>query len=108
MGRKNITFWVMNMNIKTGEVKSIKECTINCEDEIIAVREVLRHGFFGNLERTSFKYDLEWYEIPPNSATESIEKIVCSSGRPRENLRDYLLEPCTRYLGETGAVLCDP
>src|SRR4030042_3523099 len=105
MGRKNITFLVMNMNVKTGEVKSIKECTINCVDEIVAVREVWRHGLFGNLEKTSFEYELEWYEIPPNSATESIEKIVCLSGRPRKDLRDYLLEPYTRDLGETEAVL---
>ena len=108
MGSKSITFWVMNMNIRTGEVKATKECTINCRDEIIAVRKVLRPGFFGNLEGTSFEYDLEWYEIPPNSATEAIGKIVCSSGRPRENLRDYLLDPYTTYPSETEALLCDP
>ena len=96
------------MNIRTGEVKATKECTINCRDEIIAVRKVLRPGFFGNLEGTSFEYDLEWYEIPPNSATEAIGKIVCSSGRPRENLRDYLLDPYTTYPSETEALLCDP
>ena len=100
MGRLSVTFFVMNVSNKTGEVKSIKKCTINCGDSIIAIREVARQGFLGGVEKTSYEYDLMWYDISPNSATESIEKKVCEGGRPRQDLKEYFSEPHIQGLAE--------
>jgi len=104
-GHLSVTFFVMNVNKKTGEVRSIKKCTINCGDSIIAIREVSRQGFFGGLEKISYEYDLMWSDISPNSATESIEKMVCAGGRPRQELKEYCSDPHIQGLEETCSYL---
>jgi hypothetical protein len=98
--RFNVTFWVKSVAKKTGKVKSIKKCTVNCGDRTVAVREISRYDVFGNLEKTSFEFHLRWYEIPRNSATETIEKIVCTCGTPRQELEEYFSTPYARGIEE--------
>jgi hypothetical protein len=88
----NITFWIMYMNVVTGKVRSIKRCTIDCAVDIIAVSEVYRYGFNGTIsEATSYTDNLEWYVVPHDSPTESIEKLLCSDGQPKRNVKEYLM-----------------
>jgi len=88
----NITFWIMNMSIITGKIRSIKRCTIDCAVDICTVSEVNKYGLNGNiLEVTSYANNLEWYVVPSDSATESIEKLLCSDGQPRRNIKEYLM-----------------
>ncbi len=87
----NVTFWVMSVNPETGKVLSTKKCTIDCAVDIIAVREALRHGFDGTSVE-SYKNNLDWYVIPPDSATESIERLLCSDGEPRKDVNKYLMK----------------
>jgi hypothetical protein len=87
----NITFWIMNMDIITGKVRSIKRCTIDCAVDIFTVSEVYKYGLNGTiLEVTSYANNLEWYVVPPDS-TESIEKLLCSDGQPRRNIKEDLM-----------------
>jgi hypothetical protein len=85
----NVTFWVMSVNPETGKVLSTKKCTIDCAIDIIVVEEAVRHGFEGT-SIESYKNNLDWYVIPPDSATESIERLLCSDGEPRKDIRKYL------------------
>jgi len=88
----NITFWIMNMDIITGKVRSIKRCTIDCAVDILTVSEVYKYGLNGTiLEVTSYANNLEWYVVPPDSATESIEKLLCSDAQPRRNIKEDLM-----------------
>ena len=88
----NITFWIMNMDIITGKVRSIKRCTIDCAVDILTVSEVYKYGLNGTiLEVNSYANKLEWYVVPPDSATESIEKLLCSDGQPRRNIKEDLM-----------------
>jgi len=87
----NVTFWVMSVNPETGKVLSTKKCTIDCAVDIIVVREVLKHGFDGTSVE-SYKNNLDWYVIPPDSATESIERLLCSDGEPRKEISKYLMK----------------
>jgi len=87
----NVTFWVMSVNPETGKVLSTKKCTIDCAVDIIAVKEVLRHGLDGTSVE-SYKNNLDWYVIPPDSATESIERLLCSDGEPRKDINKYLMK----------------
>ncbi len=93
----NITFWIMYMNIAIGKVRSIKRCTIDCAVDIVAVSEVYKYGFNGTVSgATSYTDNLEWYVVPTDSPTESIEKLLCSDGQPRRNIKEYLM----RLFGE--------
>jgi len=93
----NITFWIMYMNIATGKVRSIKRCTIDCAVDIVAVSEVYKYGFNGTISgAASYTDNLEWYVVPTDSPTESIEKLLCSDGRPRRNIKEHLM----RLFGE--------
>jgi hypothetical protein len=87
----NVTFWVMSVNPETGKVLSTKKCTIDCAVDIIVVKEVVRHGFHGTSVE-SYTNNLDWYAIPPDSATESIERLLCSDGEPRKDIRKYLMK----------------
>ena len=87
----NVTFWVMSVNPENGKVRSTKKCTIDCAVDIIAVIEVIRHGFDGTSVE-SYKHDMEWYVIPPDSATESIERLLCADGEPRKDIGIYLMK----------------
>jgi hypothetical protein len=91
IGGTNVTFWVMSVNPETGKVLSTKKCTIDCAVDIIAVKEVLRHGFDGTSVE-SYKNSLDWYVIPPDSATESIERLLCADGEPRKDISKYLMK----------------
>jgi hypothetical protein len=86
----NVTFWVMSVNPETGKVLTTKKCTIDCAVDIIAVKEVVRNGF-GGTSVESYKNNLDWYVIQPDSATESIEKLLCSDGEPRKDVKRYLM-----------------
>jgi hypothetical protein len=87
----NITFWIMNMSIITGEIRSIKRCTIDCAVDIYTVSEVYKYGLIDTiLEATSYANNLEWYVVPPDSAAKSVEKLLCSDGQPRRNIKEYL------------------
>jgi hypothetical protein len=80
------------MNVVTGKVRSVKRCTIDCAVDIIAVSEVYRYGYNGTIsEATSYTDNLEWYVVPHDSPTESIEKLLCSDGQPRRNVKEYLM-----------------
>jgi hypothetical protein len=88
----NITFWTMNMDIKTGKVRSIKRCTIDCAVDTCTVNEVYKYGLNGTLsEVISYTNNLEWYVVPPHSATKSVENLLCSDGAPRRNMNNYLM-----------------
>jgi hypothetical protein len=87
----NVTFWVMSVNPETGKVLSTKKCTIDCAVDIIAVKEVMRKGFDGT-SIESYKNNLDWYVIQPDSATESIERLLCSDGEPRKDISKYLMK----------------
>ena len=87
----NVTFWVMSVNPENGKVLSTKKCTIDCAIDIIAVKEVIEHGIQGTSVE-SYNNNLDWYVIPPDSATESIERLLCSDGEPRKNVREYLMK----------------
>jgi hypothetical protein len=93
----NITFWIMYMNIVTGKARSVKRCTIDCAVDIVAVSEVYKYGFNGTISgAASYTDNLEWYVVPTGSPTESIEKLLCSDGRPRRNIKEHLM----RLFGE--------
>jgi hypothetical protein len=87
----DVTFWVMSVNPETGKVLSTKKCTIDCAIDIIAVKEVMRNGFDGT-SIESYKNSLDWYVISPDSATESIERLLCSDGEPRKDISKYLMK----------------
>jgi hypothetical protein len=87
----NVTFWVMSVNPETGNVLSTKKCIIDCAIDIIAVKEVLRNGF-GGTSVESYKNSLDWYVIPSDSATESLERLLCSDGEPRKDISKYLMK----------------
>ena len=88
----NVTFWIMNMDIITGKVRSIKRCTIDCAVDTCTISEVYRYDRNGTiLYVTSYANNLEWYVVPHDSATESIEKLLCSDGQPRSNIKEYLM-----------------
>lgn len=91
MSGTNVTFWVMSVNPETGKVLSTKKCTIDCAVDIIAVKEVMRNGFDGTSVE-SYKNNLDWYVIQPDSATESIERLLCSDGEPRKDIKKYLMK----------------
>jgi len=81
----------MNMSVKTGQIRSLKRCTIDCAIDICSVSEVYRYGLNGTiLYVTSYANNIEWYVVPHDSATESIEKLLCSDGQPRSNIKEYL------------------
>lgn len=89
--RKNITFWIVQQDIESGEPRYKKQFTINCEDETVALRKAERFGVSGSVRDffSDERYD-EWAEIRPHSKMRAVHNIVCCDSRPRGNLREYL------------------
>ena len=89
VSRKNITFWILKQNIETGKIIFKKRFVMNCEDETIAVKDVIRFSSKGVIkEEISYGYNLKWDEILPK--TRLVENILCSDDEPRENIQEYL------------------
>ena len=106
-GSSYTTFSVMSVNKKSHKVDVIKKCTINCVTKTMAVRKVVRRGFFGEREENSFEDGLRWYDIPPNSAAESMERLVCSGSKPRERLKEYCMDPYSQSMVKPWTHLFD-
>ena len=65
---------------------------MNCEDETIAVRDIIRFTSKGAIkEEVSYGYNLKWDEILPK--TRLVENILCSDDEPRENIKEYIKRP---------------
>jgi len=91
---KEITFWILKQDIKTGNFLFQKKFTMNCEDETIALRDVIRFGFVDTiLEIFLYKDNFEYVEIPPNSKMQVVEQILCSDDEPRKKIKEYLKKP---------------
>jgi hypothetical protein len=88
---KNITFWIVQQDIETGKALYKKRFTINCEDEMVAMREVVRFGFPGTLKDLFLdeRYD-EWVEILPHSKMHAVQNVLCCDSKPRKNITEYL------------------
>lgn len=88
---KDITFWIVQQDIETGKALYKKRFTINCEDETVAMREVVRFGFPGTLKDFFLdeRYD-EWVEILPHSKMHAVQNVLCCDSKPRKNITEYL------------------
>lgn len=88
---KDITFWIVQQDIETGKALYKKRFTINCEDETVAMREVVRFGFPGTLKDLFLdeRYD-EWVEILPHSKMHAVQNVLCCDSKPRKNITEYL------------------
>jgi hypothetical protein len=88
----NITFWILKQSIETGQILFKKRFVINCEDETIAVRDIIRFTREGSVkEAVSYGHKLKWDEILPK--TRLVQNILCSDDEPRENIKEYLKKP---------------
>jgi Surface-adhesin protein E len=88
---KKITFWIVQQDIETGKVLFKKQFTINCEDETVALREVLRFGFTGAVRDlfSDERYD-DWAEIQPQSKMHAVQSVLCCDSKPRQHIAEYL------------------
>lgn len=91
---KEITFWILKQDIKTGKFLFQKKFTMNCEDETIALRDVTRFGVVDNiLEIFLYKDNFDCVEISPKSRMRIVEQVLCSDGKPRKGIKEYLKKP---------------
>ena len=92
-----ITFWIAQQDIESGDPRYKKQFTINCEDETVALRKVVRYGFSGTL-RDLFLDERQdvWAEINPRSKMRAVHNVLCCDSKPRPNLREYLRKTTVR------------
>ncbi len=97
IGDNNVTFWILKQNIETGKIIFKKKLSVNCEDETVIVKDVVRFSSIDTfMDDILYEDDFKWREIFPNTKMQVIERMLCADGEPIKNLKERLKKPFPR------------
>lgn len=87
----NVTFWMKEVDKKTGKETEKEKVTIVCEKDKYTLRHLMKYNPDGSVKEVLTDSHLKrWIPIKPKSIIEGFHDILCDGKYVRQNVKDYL------------------
>jgi len=87
----NVTFWMKEVDKKTGQEKEKEKVTIVCETDQYTLRHLMKYNPDGSVKEVITDNHLRrWKPITPNAIIDGFHEILCDDKYVRQNVKDYL------------------
>lgn len=87
----NVTFWMKEVDRKTGKETEKEKVTIVCEKDKYTLRHLIKYDPDGSVKEVLTDNDLRrWIRIKSNTIIEGIHDVLCDEKYVRQNVKDYL------------------
>jgi hypothetical protein len=88
----SVSFWMKGTNRTSHEELERDKFIIRCTDGSYSLRYHIRY----RKDKSSsipigVENNFSWLKIPPNTIIDSFQKLLCSGGQPRKDVRNYLI-----------------
>lgn len=87
----NITFWMKEVDKKTGKETEKEKVTIVCEKDKYTLRHLMKYNPDGSVKEVLTENHLRrWIPIAPKTIIDGFHDILCDDKYVRQNVKDYL------------------
>lgn len=87
----NISFWMKEVDKKTGKETEKEKVTIVCEKDKYTLRHLMKYNPDGSVKEVLTDRQLKrWIPIKPKTIIDGFHEILCDDKYVRQNVKDYL------------------
>jgi len=87
----NVTFWMKEVDKKTGKESEREKITMVCEKDKYTLRHLMKYNPDGSVKEVLTDGHLRrWIPIAPKTIIDGFQDILCDDKYVRQNVKDYL------------------